>query len=65
MKALAEYFLFQVSAKVNCFDILYHHLQVVAIQKVKSDFSNFTAGFLKVFDFFLYLDLQKLNKLNL
>jgi hypothetical protein len=38
MEALAEYLLFQISAKANCFDILYHHLKVVAIQKFKSDF---------------------------
>lgn len=41
MEALAEYLLFQISAKANCFDILYHHLKVVAIQKFKSDFPAF------------------------
>jgi len=38
MKALAENLLFQISAKANCFDILFHHLKVVAIQKFKCDF---------------------------
>jgi len=52
MKALAEYLLFQISAKANCFDILYHHLKVVAIQKFKNDFP--------VSNLYLYLNLGAL-----